>query len=462
MCSSSRDAGGRLPEAMVADSLAWRQYGDDVIAADVAGRVSHVLRGRASSVFLAIAEGHAEDPMATADDVDAGGTIRELVKRRILQLPGASGSDPAPPVAIDAPAATETVLFAWATRNRIPLSGSLEITEACNLSCRHCYCTPARTHALDTLQLTKVIDSMAAGGALYLTITGGEVFLRPDWREILRHLDDTHFSFRINTNGVLLDESAVSDLGELKRLREVHVSVYSADPAIHDAVTGVKGSHRRSVKALEMLLAAGIPVSINCSVMRTNLDSFDAVKRMIGDRLGIGVRYDPRIVLRHDGTRSNIDERLSTTELRRYYEGRLADDLSEDEFVNPKRRSAGQGSPCSAGSSYFAVAADATLYPCFQLRIAVGNLLDSSLADLWRYGSALETVRETSLCVPSRCATCVRLPCCNLCIGMGQSENGDPLSPADENCRDSAVRMDLAVQRGILPINVVPQGGQAK
>lgn len=454
MCSSS-EAADRATCLSLADGLAWRRYGDEVIAADVHARVSHVLRGRAARVFLDIAAGtHLED-----GSVESVELARRLLERRILASAASRLHGPGRPIAVDAPDSTEAVLFAWAARNRVPLSGSLEVTAACNLSCRHCYCPPAAVHALPTEELLGVIDDVADAGALFLTVTGGEVFLRPDWVEVLRHLETRRFCYRINTNGVLLDDAAVAVLTTLDRLRELHVSIYSAEPQVHDHITGVPGSHARSLRAVEMLLGADIPVTINCSVMRSNIDTFESVQREIGDRLGVVVRYDPRIVSRHDGVRDNLRERLSTVELRRFYERRLGSGLGEAEFLNPKRRSPDHGSPCSAGTSYFAVGADATLYPCFQLRLPLGSLLEHRFADLWRTSAALGDVRAMGLRDLPVCVRCVRLPFCNLCVGMGQSESGDWRAPAEENCRDASVRLALARERGIVDEEGPRQGG---
>ena len=73
---------------------------------------------------------------------------------------------------------------------RVPLNGVIETTFRCNLRCIHCYVNEAAGDAseiareLDTPRLLKLVDEIADQGCLFLLLTGGEVFLRPDFEEV--------------------------------------------------------------------------------------------------------------------------------------------------------------------------------------------------------------------------------------------------------------------------------------
>ena len=73
---------------------------------------------------------------------------------------------------------------------RYPLSATLELTNRCNFNCVHCYINQpandqvAKQRELTTDQVKKIIDDMAEVGVLFLTLTGGEPLLRPDFAEI--------------------------------------------------------------------------------------------------------------------------------------------------------------------------------------------------------------------------------------------------------------------------------------
>ena len=76
----------------------------------------------------------------------------------------------------------------YGQRNRV-IKAQLEITYRCNLHCLHCYTDPynRRDFLLKELSLDeikRILDEMAALEIVYVNLTGGEVFTRPDFFEI--------------------------------------------------------------------------------------------------------------------------------------------------------------------------------------------------------------------------------------------------------------------------------------
>ncbi|MGC9469022.1 MAG: radical SAM protein, partial [Anaerolineae bacterium] len=72
---------------------------------------------------------------------------------------------------------------------RVPLSGSLELTFRCNLRCKHCYLDGVHDgipgqEELTTEEWYDLLDQMADMGTLWLLMTGGEPFVRPDFLDI--------------------------------------------------------------------------------------------------------------------------------------------------------------------------------------------------------------------------------------------------------------------------------------
>ena len=73
---------------------------------------------------------------------------------------------------------------------RIPLGGSIEVTQRCNNKCLHCYNNlaagnrDAREKELTLAEHCRIIDQIAGFGCLWLLLTGGEIFLRRDFLDI--------------------------------------------------------------------------------------------------------------------------------------------------------------------------------------------------------------------------------------------------------------------------------------
>ena len=110
------------------------------------------------------------------------------------------------------------LLFAKAGSHGIPLSGTFELTARCNLGCRMCYIhrrendAAARAGELTAAQRLALAEDCRDAGTLLLLLTGGEPFLRPDFREIYTGCRRMGMLVSINSNATLIDGGAVDFL----------------------------------------------------------------------------------------------------------------------------------------------------------------------------------------------------------------------------------------------------------
>ena len=142
------------------------------------------------------------------------------------------------------------------TRSRVPAYAFFEITEACNLRCRHCEADAGR---VDPAQLTTdealdVAAQLAAAGCRQVNLTGGEPLVRGDWERIARRFADLGVEVTLATNGTLLDEVTIERL-LAAGVRNVAVSL-DGDRERHDALRSAPGASGspfdRAVKALSL------------------------------------------------------------------------------------------------------------------------------------------------------------------------------------------------------------------
>ena len=164
------------------------------------------------------------------------------------------------------------LISAKADRNRTPLNVHLELTYRCNEQCVHCYCVvehgreqEVRRRELTLDEIRRVLDELADMGGLYLTLSGGEVMVRPDFFDIAEHARRRGFAYRVFTNGIGLTEAKVERLAALEPLT-VELSIFSADPEVHDAITRVPGSFRRLMAAIDRLQRHGVRVYLKTVV----------------------------------------------------------------------------------------------------------------------------------------------------------------------------------------------------
>lgn len=136
----------------------------------------------------------------------------------------------------------------WLAEQRL-LSLHLDLLYRCNLDCCHCYLDDKRTDEMDTSEVVSVLTAARTLGALKLTLSGGELFLRPDILDILHHARRLNYYVKLKTHGGTVTEPLADSLKSIG-IGRVDVSVYALDNDIHDAITRRKGSLVRTLRVL--------------------------------------------------------------------------------------------------------------------------------------------------------------------------------------------------------------------
>lgn len=149
----------------------------------------------------------------------------------------------------------------------------LEITNACNEHCGHCYNDSGPERSKDwKLPKEKWFEILREGrelGASEVQFIGGEPTLEPWLIEGLKEAYDLGYEkIELYTNGTKLDE----DLLECLKNYQIHVavSIYSFKSVTHDQITNLAGSHDRTMKNVQRLKLANIPLRLAVVSMPKN------------------------------------------------------------------------------------------------------------------------------------------------------------------------------------------------
>ena len=178
--------------------------------------------------------------------------------------------------------ASAGLLHAFIARSvaqNIPLNVHFDLTYRCNERCLHCYLEHEDHGELTTVEVKGILDQLAGAGTLFLTFSGGEIFLRRDFLELAAYAKQLHFDLSLKTNALLVNRERAARLRALG-VSKIQISIYSADPAIHDAITKVRGSFERSLQAIRFLKAQGLQVKIACPLMKLNVGGLAAVQAL--------------------------------------------------------------------------------------------------------------------------------------------------------------------------------------
>jgi len=341
-----------------------------------------------------------------------------------------------------------------------PLSVHFDLTYRCNERCVHCYLDHDDHGELTTAECLEVLDDLARSGALFLTFSGGEIFLRPDLYEILAAARRLHFDLSLKTNALLVTPERAARLREFG-VRRVQISVYSDIPAVHDAITKVPGSLQRTLAAIPVLLEHGLQVKLACPLMQENLMAYRGVMAL-AEKLGIPYVLDLTITPMMDGSGGPLAHRVSVSSLLPVLQDPLlhackpqpgaqaagARNASPPAFGSAV--SSGVGSPayadlpCSAGHNSCYISPYGDVFPCVQLPQAAGNLRREKFDEIWYHAPQLErlrAIRESQLPVCSRCE--IR-GYCERCPGLALMEGGDLLGAYERACALAEEKARLA------------------
>lgn len=171
----------------------------------------------------------------------------------------------------------------------------LEITQKCNLTCTHCYVSSSPEIALHGKMRHEdwlaAIDEAASVGCKAIQFIGGEPLLYPRIDDLIMRCRELDFSLiEIFTNGTPVNDRKASLFSKLGV--QVACSFYSAQPQIHDTITGKIGSFERTMAGLRQLSSHSVPVRIGFIEMAQNGGHFEEARNLL-QSIGIStVGYD--------------------------------------------------------------------------------------------------------------------------------------------------------------------------
>ena len=154
-----------------------------------------------------------------------------------------------------------------------------ETTQACDLACVHCRACaqPFRTSSeLDTDEAKRLIDEVARLKAPVFVLTGGDPLKRPDIFELVAYASSHGVRISLTPSATpLLTQKAIQKLNQCG-LARLAVSLDGPNARIHDAFRRVNGSYEWTLNAVRWARETGLPVQINTTVTRHNLQHLDS------------------------------------------------------------------------------------------------------------------------------------------------------------------------------------------
>lgn len=301
---------------------------------------------------------------------------------------------------------------------RGPVSVQLEITEACNLDCVHCYnhwrdkSQSTSLHHLDEIGLKTIIDSITKVGASSVTLTGGEPLLFPDLLSTaITRLIANGIYVGLNTNLTLMTEKTAIDLKNAG-LNHILVSVLCSNEKIHDELTNREGSWRKTMEGIKIARKHGFRVSSNMVLVKKNkpyLRQTAELMKELGVTSFCATKASPalnsrnfeELILSREELKESLDELIKIksklgikVDVLECYPLCLIGDVTKYSVF--ARHS------CTAGVTTCTIGPSGGVRPCSHADMVYGNVFKESLSSIWE---KMEDWRSGQY-IPDECHKC--------------------------------------------------------
>ena len=353
-------------------------------------------------------------------------------------------------------------LIANARSLRRPISASFELTCRCNLRCKMCYLAePADNKAIKEKELTtaqwiRLAEMARDAGVLFITLTGGEVFLRKDFREIYETMASMGFIIQIYTNATLITPEIAQWLGKTPPL-QVSLTVYGASADTYEKVCGNRSGYERVINSIGLLSQQGINLELKTTAVKGNWREFNeigALARENGAIFGIvnyisprregcssdplGQRLTPEEILEHDAMRmayNKANAEITASIINDEYDGEIIPALEE---ANKDENSAFY---CQAGKSGLWLAWDGRMTPCGLMSEPAVYPLEIGMEKAWE--QLKEGCRQITVC--KECKECDMKGECFYCPARLKLETGCYDRPAPYLCEIAKLRTNAKI-----------------
>jgi len=344
------------------------------------------------------------------------------------------------------------VLAERAANRGAPVTVTFQVTDRCNYACVHCYQEHVDDDELSTAEVSSILEQLAEAGVLFLTLMGGEFFMRRDADEILTRAHELGFAIKLMTTGHHIHERRAERLAVLRPI-QVDMSMYGGTPGVHEAVTRHPGSWQRTLDAARRLIERKIPVLLKAPVMEHNVTDLENLAEL-ADKIGAKYSFDAKITAMENSDQTPVGLRMSGETLGRFYRTSRMTEYLETTYADydaTKELRPLAHTPCRAGQQTVSINPRGQVWPCNALPLPVGDLRKQSFAEIWFDSDALEDVRFLRWAKISECNRCELRNYCQRCHGMALVEHGDVSGPSLEACRHAVAVRDALRERGVVP-----------
>ena len=326
------------------------------------------------------------------------------------------------------------VLELKAYQECIPLKGTFELTARCNMNCKMCYVHLSQEEIqkigreLTNEEWLRIAKEAKEAGTLHLILTGGEVFVRPGFRELYEALSEMGFLIQIYSNGYAVDEDVIEWL-KLRPPMALRFTLYGASNETYEAVCGVKDGYDRVIHAIDLVKEAGIPFYAVSTIIKDNVNDLEKLYLLARDKK-FKFQHSISIVPPVRGATQDAVSRRITVQ-----------DLSEEELYRNEKiermypKTDHLFGRCHNYRIGYSISWDGKLLHCAFMDEPKINLLTTDFMAAWKRMNEM----FDEICIPQKCLGCKYEGFCQRCPGILAAECGKPNAITDAFCQRAQI-----------------------
>ncbi|VVS93752.1 radical SAM/SPASM domain-containing protein [Desulfoluna spongiiphila] len=324
-----------------------------------------------------------------------------------------------------------------------------DTTSSCNLNCRHCRASNLDRNDRDlsfaeAVDMLNQVDQMAPGAAL--AMAGGEPLMRDDLIALMDHIKtNLSLSIELLTNATLITKNNEEEL--CRYVDGFNISMEGSTAEVHDPVRG-KGSFARTLSAVDLLTARGVPLAIRMTYFGQGKDEVERLLVMIKEH-GV-TTFNFRYVVPVGNATGAISDPLEHRDVSRFVwekgnELGLTVGFSDpfpELLVNPERLNEVESDQelfsgvavtgCSVAFSLMYINPQGVVQFCPYFPVVVDRIQNRPLKDIWFENEKFNTFRYSRSFLNGQCGECRYKFACGGCRGAAYA-TGDYLG-SDPRC----------------------------
>lgn len=332
----------------------------------------------------------------------------------------------------------------------------IETTVSCNLECIHCRrITTSPKGQLSKGEIMQLMDELVLIGKPIIVFSGGEPLLRRDIFELAEYASSLGLPVCMATNATLIDEATAARIKE-SGIKRCAISLDGATAQVHDNVRQVEGAFEMAMNGIRNLIACGIEVQINMTLVRSTAQHLRATYELARN---IGAVAFHAFLLVPVGCGAQIaDGELMTAQECELILNELCDLMAMGELqvratcapqfyriaaqrnllqmqhgIATHVRSSAHVNlahlyrftrGCLAGSGVCFISHDGDVMPCGYLPLSAGNIRSGSFNEIWRNSDLLKRLRDENA-LSGKCGACEFKLICYGCRARAYFSTGD-------------------------------------